>query len=220
MAKTSNWRGCSDIKMKYYNDWADPDLIAEIDGKTYTFNYWDIEDALWDMFLEYNDLTERDTYDARGNISAEYEDMFNEFCQSEAYAYLEDVVYGGYFDGIEDEDGGNWHSRYEGCYPKKKSKKSKKVLNQGCYGKKSAKKESYYRSYTQKQIKDYVRDGLAIDVTNYGFTQMNDLLHSIDKEIVGVSRGTYGVNGVLFKDAATGQFYAVCARNTASQMVI
>lgn len=109
----------------------------------------------------------------------------------------------------------------EGCSPRKKKSSEKKIINQGCGSKRSSKKESRgYRSYTQRQIKDYVKDGLAIDVTNYGFDQMKDLLHSIDKEIVGISRGTYGVNGVLFKDAATGQFYAVCARNTASQMVI
>lgn len=157
MAKTSNWRGCSDIKMKYYNEWADPDLIAEIDGKTYTFNYWDIEDALWDMFLEDNGISERDTYDANKNISSEWEDKFSKYCQDYAYDYLEECVYSGYFDGIEDEDGASWHSRYEGCYPKKKSKK---ILNQKCGSKEGC---STKRKINTSSLKARTSDGKVFD---------------------------------------------------------
>lgn len=103
MAKRhANWRGCKDIDMVYYNDWADPDLVATIDGQEYVFNYWDIEDALWDTFLEVNDISDSE---ARGS---EWEDKFDEFCQSEAYSYLEDCLYGGYFE----EGSYSWHDRY------------------------------------------------------------------------------------------------------------
>ena len=42
------WRGCPDIIFGYYNDYADPDLLY----KSYVFNYWDIESALWENFTE------------------------------------------------------------------------------------------------------------------------------------------------------------------------
>lgn len=37
-----NWRGCENIDWGYYNTQADPDMLYS----GYTFNYWDIEDAL------------------------------------------------------------------------------------------------------------------------------------------------------------------------------
>ena len=109
MAKRSNWRGCSNIDMVYYNEWGDPDLVATIDGEKYEFNYYDIEDALWSMFLEDNGISEKDTYvPGTWNISDEYEQKFDEYCQSVAYDYLTEVLYGGYFA----EGSTSWHDRY------------------------------------------------------------------------------------------------------------
>lgn len=104
-----NWRGCSNIDMVYYNDTADPDLVAEIGGEEYIFNYFDIEDALWSMFLEDEGISESDTY-APGtyNIADEWEQRFDEYCQSNAYDYLGDVLFGGYFA----EGSHNWHDNY------------------------------------------------------------------------------------------------------------
>ena len=109
MARRTNWRGCDNIDMVYYNDTADPDLVAEIDGEEYEFNYYDIEDALWETFLEYEGVSEEDTYvPGTWNISDEWEEKFNEFCQYNAYGYLEDCIFGGYFaDGST-----SWHDRY------------------------------------------------------------------------------------------------------------
>ena len=96
--KVSNWRGCPDIQMIWHGEWADPDLVADVDGTTYTFNYWDIENALWDYFLESEGITEKDTYTpGTSNISDEYEQKFNQYCQDNALSYLGDVVFGGYF---------------------------------------------------------------------------------------------------------------------------
>ena len=104
MAKRhSNWRGCKDIDMIYYNDWADPDLVATIDGHEYKFNYWDIEDALWYEFCEYKDYVPAEVED-----DPAVEDEFNEYCQNNAYDYLEDVIFGGYFA----EGSYSWHDRY------------------------------------------------------------------------------------------------------------
>ena len=108
-----NWRGCSNIQFRHNGAWSDPDIIYN----GYTFNYWDIEDALWDMFLE-------DTgYSDSMSDDPQVEKEFNEFCQKEASWYLEEVIDGGYFgDGRH-----SWHDRYnEGCGRKSK-KKSKKM---------------------------------------------------------------------------------------------
>lgn len=74
------------------------------------------------------------------------------------------------------------------------------------------------RKMTQKQIKDYVRDDAAIDITNYGFDEMKDFLHSHDLDKIAVSRGTYGINGGLLQDRDTGEMYAITARNSALMM--
>lgn len=74
------------------------------------------------------------------------------------------------------------------------------------------------RKMTQKQIKDYVRDGAAIDITNYGFDEMAQFLreHNLDK--IAISRGVYGMNGGLLQDRDTGELYAITARNSALMM--
>lgn len=74
------------------------------------------------------------------------------------------------------------------------------------------------RKMTQKRIKDYVRDGAAIDITNYGFDEMDQFLreHNLDK--IAISRGVYGMNGGLLQDRDTGELYAITARNSALMM--
>lgn len=107
--KRSNWRGCPDIQMIWHGEWSDPDLATEIDGVEYKFNYSDIEDALWDWFLESEGITEKDTYvPGTWNISDEWEKKFDEYCQANAYDYLVDVLYGGYFA----EGSTDWKDRY------------------------------------------------------------------------------------------------------------
>ena len=85
---SDNWRGNPAIRMRYYNEWADPDLLY----KDYVFNYWDIENALWDEFLELGG----DPNDEAG---------FDRYVQEFAVDYLEDCIFGGYF-----QDGSKtWH---------------------------------------------------------------------------------------------------------------
>lgn len=84
-----NWRGCKNIQMRYYNEWADPDLIY----KGYVFNYWDIESTLSQMFVEETGFAEDD------------EVAFNHYVQDHAESYLEDVILGDYFD----EGSKSWH---------------------------------------------------------------------------------------------------------------
>lgn len=67
--------------------------------------------------------------------------------------------------------------------------------------------------YTQKEIKSYVSLGIAKDITNYSFTQVQELLHNINIDRIAYSAGINGINGGLFQDKNTGEMYAITARN-------
>ena len=85
----NGYRGSKDIEYVWKGPWSDPELVY--DGKT--FNYWDIEDALWNMFLEENPQWTDDDSD-----NPECEDEFNRYVQYNGALYLDDVIAGGYFD--------------------------------------------------------------------------------------------------------------------------
>lgn len=90
------WRGCENIKLHSNGSQGDSDLIY----KEYIFNYWDIEDALWESFLEENpEFKDSDAY------SEPAESRFNEYVQENAENYLEDCIAGDYFA----PGGTSWH---------------------------------------------------------------------------------------------------------------
>lgn len=92
-----NYRGCENIEFVFYNTQADPDLIY----KGYTFNYYDIDDALWNDFLESVERTDDES------DNSEVEKQFTEYVQANAENYLDDCIFGGYFvDGSK-----SWHDR-------------------------------------------------------------------------------------------------------------
>ena len=74
------------------------------------------------------------------------------------------------------------------------------------------------KKYTRKAIREFVTMGLATDITNYGFEEMDNFLKSHDLQKVCYSIGLYGLNGGLLKDCKTGELYAITARNTALTM--
>ena len=65
------------------------------------------------------------------------------------------------------------------------------------------------RKYKQKELREFVRLGVAEDYTNkpgeYIIT-----LRRLDK--VGYSVGVYGINGGIAEDTETGQLYAIIGR--------
>ena len=75
------------------------------------------------------------------------------------------------------------------------------------------------RKTTQKVIKNYIVDGVAVDITAYTFEQTKDFLkkHTIEK--VAYSSGMYGINAGLIQDVASGQLYAITARNSVLFMI-
>lgn len=70
--------------------------------------------------------------------------------------------------------------------------------------------------YTQKQLKDMVKEGIAVDVTRYGIKEADALR---EKEgwlkQVGYSSGVYGCNGQLWQGNNTKTLYAITSRTTA-----
>lgn len=70
-------------------------------------------------------------------------------------------------------------------------------------------KSSKTRHFTLKEIRDYVRMGMVTDITNWSTEDIQELGHL---EEIGLSMGTYGMNGGLFQDD-NGERYAVLARN-------
>lgn len=85
------WRGCDQISLISHGSWADPDLFTVIDGMNCYFNYWDIENALWEDFLEETGHKDSESEDPA------VEKEFNEYCQKWAYYYMIDCFNNGYF---------------------------------------------------------------------------------------------------------------------------
>ena len=65
--------------------------------------------------------------------------------------------------------------------------------------------------YTQKQLKELVKSGVAVDVTNAGG---RGAIPENYRQI-GNSRGVYGCNGMILQGCESGTLYAVTARTTA-----
>ena len=74
------------------------------------------------------------------------------------------------------------------------------------------------RKYTQKEIREFIRMGLAISINSYEFEEMREFQNSHLLDRVGYSSGIYGINGGLLKDMESGQLYAAVGRNTALMM--
>lgn len=84
------YRGTDGIEYVSHGAWSDPELIY--DGKS--LNYWDIEDALWNMFCE--EVAEDAGISVDEMDLFSYEDAFSEYVQNNAVDYLEDCIFGGY----------------------------------------------------------------------------------------------------------------------------
>lgn len=70
--------------------------------------------------------------------------------------------------------------------------------------------------YTQKQLRQLVVTGKAIDIT-YADNKKRDEIIAQEGYYtqVGYAAGIYGYNGCLFKGNNTGRLYAITSRSTA-----
>ena len=84
------YRGTDGIEYVSHGAWNDPELIY--DGKS--FNYWDIDNALWDMFCE--EITKDAGISVNEMDPLFCEDAFNEYVQNNAADFLNDCICGGY----------------------------------------------------------------------------------------------------------------------------
>ena len=67
------------------------------------------------------------------------------------------------------------------------------------------------QKFTQKQLKELVKSGAAVDVTRAGDRNMIPEPYSR----IGFVSGVYGCSGLLLKGDKTGKLYAVTARSSA-----
>ena len=65
----------------------------------------------------------------------------------------------------------------------------------------------------KKTTKKAIREMCAMDITNYSFDQVNELMKTHTLQTVAMSFGVYGMNGALFEDE-NGDLYKITARNT------
>ena len=88
----ANYRGADGIEFVSHGVQSDPELIY--DRKS--FNYWDIDNSLWDEFCEIvSENTGKSIMEIDSNMN-DYEDDFNLFVRDNAVNYLEDCIFGGY----------------------------------------------------------------------------------------------------------------------------
>ena len=64
-----------------------------------------------------------------------------------------------------------------------------------------------------KEIREYSKLDYVIDITNWTIDDVCLLVRNHRIEIIGKSKGIYGINGVLVRDEG-GHMYAVTARNS------
>lgn len=69
------------------------------------------------------------------------------------------------------------------------------------------------QSFTQRELKNLVRNGRAEDITNYSFEEANDL-YDRGYDVIGVSHGTYGMNGALLQMRDTRELLVITARGS------
>ena len=62
-----------------------------------------------------------------------------------------------------------------------------------------------------KEIKQLIKNGAAVDITNYRAKQVLELGKNLEK--VEISFGKYGMNGALFRDK-NNKLYAIRTRNS------
>lgn len=68
------------------------------------------------------------------------------------------------------------------------------------------------RRYTQRELRNLCAAGYAQDITNTSGADVLALGRRCER--VGYSSGVYGINGGLLQDTATGEQFAIIARNS------
>ena len=75
------------------------------------------------------------------------------------------------------------------------------------------------RKFKLREIKEFVREGLAKDISKLDFNQVEELLKNNIMDKIGYSTGTYGINGGIIQDRKTGERFAIVGRSITLLMV-
>lgn len=162
------YRGNKRIKFVYNGDYADPDLIYN----GYTFNYYDIEEALWEDFLygvEDGDIDvsfDRE-YAENNSDDKAVNDAFNLYVQENGVDYLNDVIYGGYFE----KGSKSWHDRYKRDFAESKKPRHKGKLAESDHIRRRGVDST---PYNRKRMSGRVRKDLDIDEKKSDNTKRRD----------------------------------------------
>ena len=65
------------------------------------------------------------------------------------------------------------------------------------------------KNITRKALREMVAKGMATDITHWDGEKVGAMWVSVE----ALSHGTNGMNGGLFKDNKTGEYYVITARN-------
>lgn len=68
------------------------------------------------------------------------------------------------------------------------------------------------RKYTKREIRDYIRNGFATDITGLSFSELKEWRNGRSLEKIGYSSGVYGISGGIIKDRSTGELFAITER--------
>lgn len=88
------YRGCEDVEFIWNGTQSDP----ELEYLGHRFNYWDIEDALWQMFLEETGHEDSESDDPE--VEAEFDEFVQEHCKD----YLDEVIANEYGAEVDNPD--------------------------------------------------------------------------------------------------------------------
>ena len=82
------FRGCKEVKMIWHGNYSDPELYyKDEDGTEYYANYYDVENSMWDYYLEQADEDESGKY-----TFDESDEDFNKFIVDNEGSVIRDVI--------------------------------------------------------------------------------------------------------------------------------
>lgn len=81
------------------------------------------------------------------------------------------------------------------------------------------KEATEWRDFSLKELKDWARDPNIEDISDYTFSKAKALKDSHRIEVIGVSTGTYGINGGAFEDE-NGNKYVSTKRGSALSYLV
>ena len=82
-----NWRGVEGVKLIDHGAYSDPELFyKDEDGTKYYANYWNVEDSMWEYFLEETGLSDAESG------KPEVEEAFDKFCQEHRDCVISDIM--------------------------------------------------------------------------------------------------------------------------------